>query len=141
MTDCQVSYCDSKTLAEYSKGPAHQPNLSKQITKNTEVNKSTAFIYLRELLTYPNFKLLAVLGILMDRRCRRSQRCICKLEFLADRYLSPIYSSKVLTSPSGRPNALAFSKRLMILPLRVFGRLSTKVIVSGLAIGPISCPT
>jgi hypothetical protein len=48
------------------------------------------------------------------------------------------YPSSVLMSPSGRPKARALSRRRIILPLRVLGRLSTKVTVSGLAMGPIS---
>lgn len=48
------------------------------------------------------------------------------------------YSSSVVISPSGNPWARAFNTRRMILPLRVFGKLDTTVIFSGLAIGPIS---
>jgi hypothetical protein len=47
-----------------------------------------------------------------------------------------LYSSSVLTSPSGRPWARALSTRRMILPDRVLGRESTKLTCSGLAMGP-----
>ncbi len=51
------------------------------------------------------------------------------------------YSSSVDKSPSGKPCALAFNTRRMILPDRVLGNLSTNFTSSGLAIGPISWPT
>ncbi len=47
----------------------------------------------------------------------KSQRAT-KLILLPD---SQDYSSKVLKSPSGKPNALAFSTRRIIFPLRVLG--------------------
>jgi len=51
------------------------------------------------------------------------------------------YSSRVLVSPSAKPSARALSKRRIIFPLRVLGRLSTKEMVCGRAMGPISCAT
>jgi len=47
---------------------------------------------------------------------------------------SRVETSCVISSPLAR----ARSRRRMILPERVFGRLSPKRISSGLAIGPIS---
>lgn len=50
------------------------------------------------------------------------------------------YSSSVDRSPSSIPIARAFNTRRIIFPLRVFGSDATKLIFSGFAIGPTSCP-
>jgi hypothetical protein len=50
---------------------------------------------------------------------------------------SSVETSWVISSP----RAMAFSSRRMILPERVFGRLSAKRMSSGFAIGPSCCPT
>ena len=49
--------------------------------------------------------------------------------------------SSVLVSPTGWPMACALSRRRMILPLRVLGRLGTNSILAGTAIGPTSWRT
>ncbi len=57
-------------------------------------------------------------------------------------FASTLKSSSVVVSPvTLLPLAISFSKRRMILPLRVFGSASAKRTSSGFAIAPICSPT
>ena len=62
-----------------------------------------------------------------------------KLAEVVDLHLR--YSSSVVISPGSTPSSRALSRRRMILPERVLGRLASKAISAGTAIGPSSWRT